>query len=162
MYTKLNMIFYKFIMAEANSGPPKWRQYSPAGSGWLSSCCLIQNRVGTSLPGPPNSWGLRPKGPIPFTEFRASGAGHVRYLNPPNLALLGPGPIPRSPKIGGLTYPLGEFMQIFETSQKEALACVLSMQDSADNFPLWAIIGPLLSLRHAIGILVNKFLEALC
>ena len=34
MYTKLNMIFYKFIMAEANSGPPKWQQYSPAGSGW--------------------------------------------------------------------------------------------------------------------------------
>ena len=34
MYTKLNMIFYKFIMAEANSGPPKWQQYSPASSGW--------------------------------------------------------------------------------------------------------------------------------
>ena len=24
MYTKLNMIFYKFIMAEPNSHPPKW------------------------------------------------------------------------------------------------------------------------------------------
>jgi hypothetical protein len=43
MYTNLNMNFSKFIMAGANSGPPKWRQYSPAGSGWLSShvrCCL--------------------------------------------------------------------------------------------------------------------------
>jgi len=30
MYTKLNMIFYKFIMAEPNSGSPKWQQYSPA------------------------------------------------------------------------------------------------------------------------------------
>ena len=37
IYTNLNMIFLKFIMAGAKSGPPKGRQKNPAGSGWLSS-----------------------------------------------------------------------------------------------------------------------------
>jgi len=32
MYTDLNMIFYKFIMAERKSGPPKPRQKIPVGS----------------------------------------------------------------------------------------------------------------------------------
>jgi hypothetical protein len=43
MYTKLNMIFYKFIMAEPNSGSPKWQQYSPAGL--LSSVAMVMTDV---------------------------------------------------------------------------------------------------------------------
>jgi hypothetical protein len=37
MYTNLNMIFYKFILAGAKSRPPKPQWDSPACSGWSSS-----------------------------------------------------------------------------------------------------------------------------
>ncbi|KIM76235.1 hypothetical protein PILCRDRAFT_12984 [Piloderma croceum F 1598] len=37
---------------------------------------------GALVPGPPNLGGLRPKGPIPFTEFRASGADMYGYAFP--------------------------------------------------------------------------------
>jgi hypothetical protein len=100
--------------------------------------------------GPLNFGGLRPKCLVPFTEFKASGADMYGTLDPPNLALLGPCLIPRSPKIGGLTYPLGK---IFETSRKEAF--------ELRHFDLRKVIfrfGPLLCLKRAIGY-IPKFTE---
>jgi hypothetical protein len=86
------------------------------------------------VPGPLKFWGLRPKGPIPFTEFKASGVDMYFDLK---LALLGPCPIQCSPKIGGLTYPPGKFYANFwnisEGSPDMSLG-LWSTQDSADNF----------------------------
>jgi hypothetical protein len=64
MYTNLNTILYKFIMAGANSGPPKpWRD-SPACSGWyLSHARCLPN---------PEQGGNEP------TRFGTSRLPHVR------------------------------------------------------------------------------------